>query len=251
MDENSKNIINKFHEIANKGWIESISNNWGSIGLTFEKEIGKKPDSSYTPDYNDIEIKCTGRYSRYPIYLFTIAFDGPSDNEITRITDTYGYRDKDFPDKKVLFERINNIISTKNGYYFKIEIDYLKKILYFCIYDLEHVLIEKTSYITFESLEEHINTKLTKIAIVHASVKKNSKKYFRYYNLALYKIKDFETFLKLIDNNILDINIISRISKSGSSKGRYHNKNIIFSISKNNLKELFSCYYYFNYDTMY
>ena len=67
-------LIDNFKKIANKKWIKSISNSFGSIGLTFEKELNKEPDALYFPDYYGTEIKCTSRYSRYPLFLFTISF---------------------------------------------------------------------------------------------------------------------------------------------------------------------------------
>ena len=84
MHENSKKLIDEFYRISQKGWIKSTSKSFGSVGLTFEKELGKSPDSLYFPDYYGIEIKCTTHYSKYPLYLFTIAFDGPTFPEIDR-----------------------------------------------------------------------------------------------------------------------------------------------------------------------
>ena len=106
-DDDIKELIFKFHTIARKRWVKSLNKGLGSVGYTFENELGKKPDSMYFPDYNGIEIKCSGRYSRYPITLFTVAFDGPSFPEINRILDTYGYSDKDFNDKKVIFVKLS------------------------------------------------------------------------------------------------------------------------------------------------
>ena len=99
MNKETKELIKQFHSIARKRWIKSISKSFGSIGLTFEKELNKTPDSMYFPDYLGIEIKCTSRYSRYPLFLFTSAFDGPTFPEINRIIEKYGYFDKDFTDK--------------------------------------------------------------------------------------------------------------------------------------------------------
>ena len=39
--------------IANKGYVVGIGKSWGNIGLTFENEIGKLPDSKYDPDFED------------------------------------------------------------------------------------------------------------------------------------------------------------------------------------------------------
>ena len=107
MNEEVKKVVDNFKIIANKKWIKSVSKSFGSIGITFEKELNKNPDALYFPDYYGTEIKCVSRYSRYPLFLFTVAFDGPSFPEINRIVEKYGYPDKTYPDKKVLFEKVS------------------------------------------------------------------------------------------------------------------------------------------------
>lgn len=252
MNESANELIRLFKGISNKGWIEGIGKSWGNIGLTFEKEINKLPDSEYTPDFKDIEIKCSSRYSRYPIYLFTIAFDGPGESEILRIANEYGFPDPDFPDKNVIFRRLSNTYNQSNKYNMMLDVDRKEERVYLCVFDSNGVLLERRSYITFDNLEKHLYTKLKKLAFIKASHKKiDSKDYYRYYEIFLYELKDFETFLNLIEQNKLDIWLISRISKSGSDKGRYRNKNIEFSIKKENLIELFDCYACYNHDKYY
>lgn len=244
MNENDYNLFVLFLSISKKGWIKSVGNIWGGIGLTFEKELGKLPDSKYNPDFNDIEIKCSSRFSRYPLYLFTVSFDGPGENEIMRLTEKYGFNDPDFPDKKVMFRSITNEIRAKNWLNFKFDVDREEKKLFLCIYDSNGVLVERKSYISFEKLLEHIDTKLKKIAYIKASKKIiDGEVYYRYYSFSLYTIKTFETFLSLIEQDYLKIDLISRISKSGPDKGRYRNKNVVFSIKKDDIDKLFDCCY--------
>ena len=174
MKKEEQEFIEKFHEIANKGWIKSISKSWSSVGLTFEKELNKSPDSLYFPDYYGVEIKCTNRYSRYPLFLFTIAFDGPTFPEINRLIEKYGYPDKDFTDKKVLFEKL--FFKTKtlvnNQYQFQLKFDESNQKIYLCVYDLQDKLIEKETYIYLDSIKDHLMTKLNSLAVIYASKKK-------------------------------------------------------------------------------
>ena len=107
MNPNLDKLISKFKIIANKKYIESTNNSDGAIGTTFEKALGKKGDSMFFPDYEGIEIKCTGRFSNYPVTLFGMTFDGPTFPEIFRLIEKYGMPDVDFPEKKVLFARIS------------------------------------------------------------------------------------------------------------------------------------------------
>ena len=106
MNDNFNDLLKKFKTIARKRWIEGISNGHGNIGLTFEQEIGKNIDTNYTPDYKGIEIKCTTRFSRFPISLFSVAFDGPTDKEIIRLNNKYDKYDKEFTNKKTLIRKI-------------------------------------------------------------------------------------------------------------------------------------------------
>jgi len=252
MDKNSEKLIEKFKEIAEKGWIKGISTSWGNNGLTFEHELGKAPDSKYKPDFKDIEIKCASRYSRYPMFLFTIAFDGPNENEIQRITNKYGYSDPDFPTQKVIFRKIDNEINKENKYSFIFDIDKIRRKIFLCIFDSDGNLIERESYVKFSSIKKHLYTKLKKMAYVKASKKKIGEiNYYRYYSIYLYYLKDFKTFLELIKNGELEITLISRISKSGEDKGRYRNKNIEYAIKKENINMLFECYAQFNHDIFY
>ena len=252
IDKNSSELLELFKQIASKKWIPGVCNGWGSIGLTFEKEINKLPDSKYEPDFQDIEIKCTSRYSLYPLFLFTVAFDGPGENEMMRLVNIYGHYDGSYSDKKVLYRKICSKINPAYKYNFLFEIDRADKLIYLCIYDGDGILIERESYISFDTLKKHVDTKLKKLALVRASIKNiDNKKHYRYYAISFYKSLGFERFLELIENNILQINIISRIGKSGEFTGKYKNRNVEFSIKKEDIPKLFECYMRFNHDANY
>ena len=70
-EEKYEKLITKFEEITRRGWIKGVTEDESSVGLTFENELGKEFDSMYFPDYYGTEIKCTTRYSGYPISLFS------------------------------------------------------------------------------------------------------------------------------------------------------------------------------------
>lgn len=251
MDVEEEELITKFKEISNKKWIKSISNSFGSIGLTFEKELGKKADSLYFPDYCGIELKCTSRYSRYPLYLFAAAFDGPTFPEINRITEKYGWYDKDYPNKKVLFTSLkyNEKVLVNKKYKFKLEFDNNDDKLFLCVYNLDDELIEKKSFIYSYSLYNHLCLKLKKLAVVHASIKKNNGvKHFRYYSISIYKLISFEKFIELLKCDVIGVSLIVRISKSGTDRGRYRNKNLTFNIKKKDIEKLFTKIFSYNHD---
>ena len=64
----------------------------------------------------------------------------------------------------------------------------------------------------------------------------------------MYNLINFETFINLLIKDGLEISLISRIEKSGTDKGRYRNKNLIFTIKKDKIEKLFNKIYTFNYD---
>ncbi len=242
MNENIEKLMNEFIRISKKGWISTTSSSHGAVGNLFENELGKRSDALYFPDYYGIEIKCTTRFSKYPLYLFTAAFDGPTFPEIERIVEKYGYYDKDFKDKKVLYERLyfNNKTMISDNCFFQLEMDKVEGKIFLCVYDKNFNLIEKKSFIYIDTLYNHLCLKLNNLAVVKAFKKEKSNiKYFKYYYIAIYKFISFDRFLNLLKNNYIRVELISRISKSGQDRGRYRNKNLVFSIDKKDISKLF------------
>lgn len=173
MEENSKILLEKFNEISKLKWIKGLNNFTNSAGLTFEYLINKKFDSMFFPDFHNIEIKCIQRFSRYPITLFSKSFDGPSLYQMNELLNKYGKNDIIFKDKKMLNSNLscNKKILVNSKYYFKLEIDENSKKLYLLVYDIFDNLIEKEAYISFDSLKNHLELKLSNLAIVWASKK--------------------------------------------------------------------------------
>ena len=252
MNQDIDKLIKEFKKIAKKGWIKSINKSFGSIGTTFENELGKKADALYFPDYYGTEIKCTSRFSRYPLFLFTAAFDGPSFPEIDRIVSKYGWPDKDYPDKNVLFTKLHckekTIVNDK--YKFRLGFGKSNDKMFLYVFDLKNKLIEKKSFIYLQTLYNHLCLKLQKLALIHASTKKmDNTNFFRYYSIDIYELIDFTRFIELLKKDELEISLISRISKSGNDAGRFRNKNLVFSIKKNKIELLFNKIYSYNIDT--
>lgn len=246
MTKELKKLIEEFKIISKKGFIESINNSFGSVGLTFEKQLNKNADSMFFPDYYGTELKCTSISSHYPLFLFTIAFDGPTFPEINRIVENFGYPDKDYPDKKVLFEKANNKqkITSNSNYRFNLEPNLEEDKLYLAVYDKNSELIEKTSFVYLSSIKDHLLLKLNQMALVYSATRTiNNRKYYKYFKMEIYKLKNFEIFLKLLEAGDIEVDIISRISKSGNDAGRYRNKNLVFKINKAKIWKLFNRIY--------
>ena len=246
-----KELIKEFKSICNKRWIKGVNTFTNSVGLTFESLINKNADSMYFPDYKGIEIKCTQRFSRYHITLFSLSFDGPSLFEMNEILKKYGKNDFFYKDKKQLNVTLNckNNILVNNKYYFKLEVSDFEKRIYLLIFDKTNKLIERNSYIEFGTLKKRLELKLSLLALVFASKKLiNNHPYFRYYKITIYKLLSFENFIDLIKKNIIIISLVGRVSRSGLEAGRQRNKNLVFQIDKNNISKLFKTIETYNND---
>jgi len=241
MEKNEIQLINKFKEISRIKWIKGISKSTNSVGLTFESLLNKTPDSMYFPDYYGIEIKCSQRFSRYPLKLFSLSFDGPELYEMNRLLKKYGKKDLIYKEKLQLQGNLYTDKYTQiNNNYFKLKLDKENKKLTVCVYDLNYQLIEEKSYIEFETIKYRLELKLTKLAVVYASKKLiNNDIYFRYYLITLYKLKSFEKFIELLEKGYIKVGIIGRVSRSGEDAGRQKNKNLVFSIPKEKIEFLF------------
>ena len=247
------NLAVKFEKISEKGFIKGVNNSTNAVGYTFEKLLNKNADSMFFPDYLGIEIKCSQRYSRYPLSLFSLAFDGPYLYETNRILQLYGKNDYCFHDKKTLIVelKVGKKILVNDKYFFELHLDYADKRMYLCVYNENKSLIEKISYIDFDTIKNRLQLKLNKLALIYASKKEiDNNKYFRYYQLTLYKLKDFDTFLELLKDNTITAVLSCRVSRSGEETGRQRNKNLVFQIKKENLNYLFDEVYYINKDNI-
>ena len=234
-------LLEEFKKISKKKWLESVNSLYNGVGLTFEKQLNKEPDAFYFPDFEGIELKCSTRYSRNPLYLFTIAFDGPTFPEILRIVDLYGHPDKEFPDKNILSTRLNvnkkHIVDGK--YKFKLRVEKEEGKIYLEIFDMNDNLMEKKSFVYIDSVYNHLYLKLKNLATVTASKKiVDGKLYYRYYNIKFYELKD--NFLELLESDLINVDLVARVGKTGYDRGKYRNKNLVFSITKKNIEKLFT-----------
>ena len=245
MDSNIIQLKEKFQSIKAQGWIKSISNSNGSVGITFESLLGKKENNSVLPDYNGIELKCSSSSSFHPITLFSSNFDGPTKKETQRLANLYGKADSIIKDKNIIFASLscNKDYLLNSNYYIRIKLDYDSKKLFFVVSDFDHNIIEEKCFIKFNTLNIHLITKLNYLAIITANKKYvNGSLFFNYYKLELYKLKTFADFIKAIEDDKIKINLILRINKSKSNYGKTDYKNVTFAIYKYDLKCIFNQY---------
>lgn len=235
-------------KISRKDWIEGLSKAPNSIGLTFEKELNKKYDTDIFPDYTNIELKCTQRFSDYPITLFSKALEGPKPFETNYIFENF--IEKYELNNKYIY--INLYISRKTEYnkslFFELNIDKNDNKLLLNIYSKEQELIS-TSYIYLDSLYERLEIKLKNLALIYASKKEeNNKYYYRYYKLIYYKLLDKEKFLYLLEHNYIRIKLMA---EKIPNTNKTQNRKIQFQINKSFLEYLFNKILEYNSDEKY
>lgn len=72
--------------------------------------------------------------------------------------------------------------------------------------------------------------------------------YFRYYLIAIYKLKSFEKFIRLLEDEYITIEIIGRVSRSSTEKRRQRNQNLVFSLRKEYIEQLYEKVIEYNHD---
>lgn len=245
IDATIKELKEKFEKIKKMGYIESTSKGRGNIGLTFEKLLGKENDNFQVSDYNGVEIKAKHGFSKTYITLFSLVPSGSGFFETKRLRDKFGYKDIDFPNVKVLnksaWAKYKNEL--KSGYKISQEVDYENKKIYLCVYDKNDNLIDKDTFWYFSDVKETLFRKMNVLALIKAWPKRSNKKiYYRYYDIEFYKLKDFNTFLNLINRGQIRIDIQLGVFKSGSKIGQEHDHGITFGIKECDLLKLYDKY---------
>lgn len=241
MIEDLISLREKFENIKAKGWIESLRKGTTGIGYTFETLIGKEEEQFPIPDYRTIEIKTRFRNSKENIGLFTAAPDGDYLFATKKIYDTYGYPDSKNPNYKVFYARINNKwrYAGKNCK-FKLFTDKTNKQIRINVMDKNYTITDPEVSWSFQLIKEKIELKLKYIAIVKADTYFNfNKQYFKYYNITFYMIKSYETFIKLLENGIINITFMIGVYRSGKKEGMMNNHGIRFDIAEEDLEKLF------------
>lgn len=231
----------EFKNIKNMGWVESVNEGSGSVGLTLERLLGKSKENFELPDYLGIELKTHKRYRKFYTTLFNAVPDGTNIFEMKRLQQKYGYPDQILRDCKVFHGKVNAKEKTKIGlfYSFQLEIDYVAKRVYLCVYQGTK-LIDRETFWSFALLKEKLTRKLSILAFIEAEEKNvNNRTYFRYVSLQIYYLRGFETFLKALSNGYIIVNFTVGVFRNGDRKGEIHDHGTGFRIYYTNLNKIF------------
>lgn len=238
-----KELNKKFIKIKNKGYIKSVKKGYGGIGDTFEYYLGKEKSDFSIPDYKHFEVKAKRTYSKSSMSLFCAVPDGEELFEIERLRTTYGYPDRKIRTAKVLYAIIyGNKLSTCGAkYFFKLEVNKKDKRVYLCVYNRNLELLEKKVYWSFELLQERLYDKLEYLMLVNAWDKEiNNETYYKYYKAEYYNLKDFDTFIDLIDKGYIGVTIRISVYRGEYRYGMPANHGISFGIKLEHLSKLYN-----------
>ena len=233
----------KFEIIKKKGFVENVYSNdkRGGVGKTFENLLGIKLNYNPTPDYKEIEIKTKLLNSKFDITLFSSMpnYDGDKCGIIKYIVDNYGYVKNTISDKKILFTYcFATYLNKGNGnFYFWLNVDRNAKKIWLYIFNEKLQIKNKNFYWDFDVLQKCLDKKLKYLAVVNASIKIiNNNAFYKYENIEFYSIKNFDSFLKLVENGNIYICLNIGRYKSGINKGEifYHGAKFIIRDDKLN-----------------
>lgn len=248
MNKSINKLIKEFERIKKRGYITSVKKGKGSVGITFEHALGKASESSSEPDYMGIEIKTKLDKFAYDnwISLFNLS-PNSYENAIKDIQEKYGYPDKQLQQYNVFgLEVFCNKYNFRSGkkYAFKIRVDRKRQKVFFQVFNNNFELIDETISWSFDYLEQRLRKKLSYLAIVNATkIYRSYTEYFKYTDITIYKLKNFEIFLKLLETEKIKISFKICVHKTKDRYGELYNHGTAFRINKKSINELFEKIY--------
>lgn len=242
INDNFGFLYKKLKLIESYGWIKGMNKGKGSAGLTLENLLGISQNEFPIPDFMNIELKTKKNNCVRPITLFSAVPDGPGFHEVERLRCEFGYPHLSFDKYKVLGCNIccNRTTKIKSGFYLKLYVNREFKKILIIIYDKNMNLVEQKTYWDFDTLEKKINQKLKYMAFIsYISKKENDRIYFKYIRSEFLELRDFETFIDLIESGRISLNIKIGIYTDIKRFGKTYDHGSGFVISKYNLNKLY------------
>lgn len=245
IDESIRELRKKFLEIKNMGYVKSVRSGSTGIGATFESLIGKTEDKLEIPDFKGIELKTRRGYSKSLMNLFNASPKGNDGFGVREIRDRYGYPDKKDKNLKRFGGHIYADKKVKVGlfYRFQLRIDRKNKKVILCVYDWNDVCVDESSYWDFEVLREKLIRKLSVLALIKAWPNRiGGVEYFKYYKMTIYVLRDFESFLKALEdgNIVVSFKIGNHYEKDRYGEVQAHG--VSFAIAEKDIDKVFEYY---------
>ena len=231
-----------FKKIRDIGWIKTLRNGTSGVGYTFESLLHKPEDSSPLPDYGKFEIKTRRAQSKSNISLFSATPDGDFKDPIKKLQKEFGYPHREYPYLRVFNGAANGKYFQNIGSYFqfKLSVDRINKVVRLLAQTNSGRKKDTGISWSVELLEEKLKRKSEYLAIVWAFNKRiKGIEYFKYVNLRCYVLKDFNTFIKLLDNGDISVRFRINIKKRGRHFGKIYDHGTSFEINPKELRKLY------------
>ncbi len=212
------------------------------VGYTFEQLLNKEEDNKPIPDFEGIEIKTLKYFSKRKIHLFNATPDGDYLFPIKRVQTKLGYPDKEYPQFKVFCVSLKaNEFKSIGSKKIKVQVNREKEKIEVIAYNMFGWKMDINVSWSFELLEKSLITKLQNLAIVKSCYRRIKKEdYFFYTGISFYKLKDFETFLELIEKGIIPITFKIGLHKDPEKFGITHDRGTDFAIMEDDIPLLFN-----------
>ena len=242
MQNNIEKLKKEFERIKNVGWFEEKIKGKGAAGYTFERLLKKDDNDLPIPDYEDIEIKTMNKNTKTNLHLFNLTPDGDYLYPIKRILEELGMQSKTNKNEKFFYRSFNaktytEIIFGRKG---KLFVNLEKQKIELSIINSKDEDINIGISWSFDYLKNRLELKLKYLAIVRvSSCIISGKGYYRYDTIDFYKLKDFDTFVKLIEIGVIEITFKIGIHQNGPKQGKVYDHGTDFSINIKNIEELY------------
>ena len=231
-------LKNEFERIKSLGWVKERRKSKGSCGYTFEALLKKEEDNFPIPDYNNIEIKVMNDNAKTNLHLFNLTPDGDYLFPIKRILNEIGCPGKVNHNEKCFYRSFNAKDYTKMVFGKKgiIKVNYEKSKIELVVFDNKGENKNIGISWSFGYLKERLELKMQYLALIRvSSCIITGEGYYHYHDIFFYHMKNFETFIDLINKGIIEITF-----KIGShDNGKIYDHGTDFSINVNNLKMLY------------
>ena len=238
-------LFDEFRRIRNLGWIKTMRSGPTGVGYTFEKLLNIPENTLPLPDYCNIEIKTHRDISTSNICLFSYDPVGSYSYEIKHIYDTYSYASVKYPSQKVFNATIYCHIKKRMpcDCKFSLQIDYNEERVFLVVHDSKNDLLEKDAYWSFSEIKKKLYDKLQYLAYISADSRYiDGVEYFYYKSIRFYKLKSFDTFIKLLDSCKISVSFRIGGRKVQDFPWQIDNHGTSFSIKSYNLHKLYTLF---------
>jgi hypothetical protein len=231
-----------FEKIKRKGWIKEKQNGKGSCGYTFESLLNKEEDNFPTPDYYGIEIKTMNDNTKTNLHLFNLTPDGDCIFPIKRLLFEIGSPDKNNKNYRTLYKSFStrDYVRVLYGRKVILRVNYEKEKVELVVLDYRNKDINIGISWSFSYLKERLLLKLRYLAFIRVSSRIISGEgYYYYHKMNVYKLRNFSTFIKLIDIGIIEITFKIGTHKSDDKIGQVYDHGTDFSIKVSDIELLY------------